>query len=155
MKTLKRRRKESRTDYKSRLSLLKSEKPRLVVRKTNRFIIAQIVVSTTAQDKVLVVANSKELLKKGWPKENQNSLKTLAAAYLTGYSIGKKSKEKSLILDIGLHRSVHGSRIFALLKGALDAGLKIPHNPESLPKMERIKSSTKTKMDIDKLKEKL
>ena len=62
MKTLKRRRHEARTDYRIRLALLKSEKPRLVVRKTNRYIIAQIVESDIAQDKIIVGLTSKSLL---------------------------------------------------------------------------------------------
>jgi len=45
MKLPRRRRIASKTDYKARLSLLKSEKPRLVVRKTNRYIIAPIIVT--------------------------------------------------------------------------------------------------------------
>ena len=43
-----------------------------------------------------------------------------------------------MILDIGLNQSVGGSRIYALLKGAVDAGLKIPHSADILPKPERI-----------------
>ena len=35
-KVQRRRRIEAKTDYKARFNLLKSEKPRLVVRKTNR-----------------------------------------------------------------------------------------------------------------------
>ena len=61
MKLPRRRRLESKTDYKSRLALLKSEKPRLVVRKTNRYIIVQIVSSEIAQDKILVGKTSKKL----------------------------------------------------------------------------------------------
>ena len=41
MKTVKRRRHQRKTDYKKRIALLKSEKPRIVVRKTNKYILSQ------------------------------------------------------------------------------------------------------------------
>ena len=90
----KRRRREGKTNYRKRLSLLKSESPRLVVRKTNKYIILQIVESEKAQDKVIFTVSTKELLKHGWPEEKKGSLKSLGAAYLAGLLIGKKSKEK-------------------------------------------------------------
>ena len=141
-KTPYRRRREAKTDYEARLAFLKSERPRLVVRKTNRYITAQIVESDAAQDKVIFSVNSKELLKKGWPKEKSGSLKSLQAAYLTGFMLGKKLKGKleSVVLDIGLNRNVSGSRIYALVKGAVDAGVDILHAPEIFPKEEKIKS---------------
>ena len=36
-KTVRKRRHEGRTDYKARMQLLKSEKPRVVFRKSNRY----------------------------------------------------------------------------------------------------------------------
>lgn len=155
-KTLRRRRKQGKTDYKARFTMLKSEKPRLVVRRTNRYIVAQIVESENAQDKVVMKVTSKELLTNGWPKENEGSLKSLLAGYLTGYLLAKKIKDKSkeIILDIGLQRNIKGSRIYAVLKGAVDGGLKIPHDKSSLPSEERLKSSEKTK-DLLKLKDKI
>ena len=156
MKTQRRRRKQAKTDYKSRLALLKSEKPRLVVRKTNRYIIAQIVESKAAQDKVIAKVSSKDLLDSGWPKEKSGSLKSIVAAYLTGFLLVKKLKDKpkEVILDSGLQRNIHGSRIYATLKGAIDAGLSIPHKKEALPSDERLKSNEKTS-DLLKLKEKI
>ncbi len=155
MKTIRRRRKESKTDYKARFNLLKSEKPRLVVRKTNRYIIAQVVESDIARDKVITQANSKELLSKGWPKEKSGSLKSLQAAYLTGLMLGKKSKSKDLILDFGLQRIVHGSRLLAVLKGAIDAGAKISHKKEVLPSEERLSSNKELHSIMSKIKEKI
>jgi len=154
MRTQRRRRREAKTDYKARLALLKSEKPRLIIRKTNRYIIVQLVQSEIAQDKTLVRVTSKDLLEKGWPKEQAGSLKNLAASYLTGFLLVKKLKEKpdSAILDIGLHRNISKSRIYAVLKGALDAGLKIPHNEDALPSTEKIKSTDKTNA-LEKIKD--
>ena len=137
-RTFRRRRKEQKTDYRARLALLKSQKPRLIIRKTNRAIIAQIVVSEGAQDKVLITVTSRDLLAQGWPKESQGSLKSLPAAYLTGFLIAKKIKAKTpqAILDLGLQRNIPRSRLYAVLKGAIDAGLSVPHSAEVLPTSE-------------------
>ncbi|MBS3077459.1 50S ribosomal protein L18 [Candidatus Pacearchaeota archaeon] len=153
-KTLRRRRRERKTDYKARFSLLKSEKPRLVVRKTNRYILVQIIDSDIAQDKVIAETSSKNLLSKGWPKEKQGSLKSLPAAYLTGFLLVKSLKTKigEVILDIGLQRNVHGSRLYAVLKGAVDAGLKVSHNPEALPDIKMITRNEKLKSTFEKVK---
>ncbi len=154
MKTIKRRRKESKTDYKSRFYLLRSEKPRFVVRKTNRYIIVQVVQSDIAQDKVIAQFNSKDLLSLGWPKERLGSLKSIHAAYLSGFFIAKNLKSKELILDLGLNRNVKGSRLFAALKGAIDAGLKIPHNKDILPTEERFAVNKPLAEILNKIKEK-
>ena len=68
------RRIKSKTNYTKRLILLKSESLRFVVRKTNRYIILQIVKSEAAQDKILFSVNTKELLKYGWRTEKIGSL---------------------------------------------------------------------------------
>lgn len=138
-RTVKRRRKEGKTDYKARLGLLKSKNPRLVVRKTNKFVIAQIISTEVAQDKIDVGVISKDLLKFGWPKEKEGSLKSLAACYLTGFLLGKKAGKKSVNLDLGLQRNAHGGRLYAVLKGAVDAGLDIKYDEKAMPQEERIK----------------
>jgi hypothetical protein len=45
---------------------------------------------------------------------------------------------KEAILDVGLNPPVKGSKIYAALKGAIDAGIKVPHDPEILPDEARI-----------------
>jgi large subunit ribosomal protein L18 len=153
MKTPRRRRLEAKTDYKARLALLKAEKPRLVIRKSNRYIMVQIVTSDIAQDKVLAGLSSKILLTKGMPPEQAGSLKSLGAAYLTGYLLGKKALEagiKEAIVDTGMHIHVKNSRIYAAVKGAADAGLKVPHSEKVLPPMESIKSEKISKI-FDKI----
>ena len=153
-KTIPRRRKEGKTDYKLRLGLLKSNKPRVIVRKTNKYVIGQIVVSEIAQDKVVVGVNSKELLNKGWPNEMRGSLKSLPACYLTGFLLGKKSKEISEgILDIGLNRNVKGSRLYAFVKGLIDSGFSIPYNEDVLPDKETLTKNEKTGKLINQLRE--
>src|SRR3989344_3111662 len=133
----KRRRQECRTDYKARIALLSSGIPRLVVRKSNVYITAQIVESKEAQDTVVCAASSPELEKYGW----KGSKKNIPASYLTCFLLGKRCKDKvkKAILDIGLHRSTKGSKIYACLKGALDAGLEIPHSGEMIPTENRLK----------------
>ncbi len=151
-RTIRRRRKHFLTDYKARLGLLKSGKLRLVVRKTNRYIIAQIVESEVAQDKIVAGVTSKDLLAFGWPKEFEGSLKSRMAAYLTGMLLAKKAKVNSAILDIGLQRNVHKGRIYAVMKGTIDAGIKIPCDEESLPKEEFITKNEKLSKIFDKVK---
>ncbi len=132
-----RRKREGKTDYKKRLKLLLSHKPRLVIRKSLDNMIAQIVEYDEKGDKILVSAHSSELKKLGWKFSKGN----LPAAYLTGLLAGAKAKKKKIseaMLDLGLQTSVRGSRIYACLKGVIDAGIKVPHNPEILPDADRI-----------------
>lgn len=131
----KKRRIESRTNYAKRLRLLKSNSPRLVVRKTNKYIILQIVESENAQDKIISSVSTKELLKHSWPAEKSGSLKSLSAGYLAGFLIAKKTKEKfdRIILDSGLIPNTKGSRIYAVVKGAVDGGLNVPYDEKIIP----------------------
>jgi len=155
-RTIRRRRKEGKTDYKARIGLLKSGKPRAIVRKTNRYIIGQIIVSDVAQDQVVTGVNSKELLSMGWPEKLQGSLKSLAACYLTGFLLGTKSKKiKEAIIDFGLQRNIKKARIFAFVKGLVDAGIKVPHGEESLPSEEDLQRNEKTREVMGKVKEKI
>ncbi|MCS7368115.1 MAG: 50S ribosomal protein L18 [archaeon GBS-70-058] len=135
-----RRRREGLTDYRARLKMIISRKPRLVVRKTNMYVIAQIAEAKMDGDEILVSAHSKELKKYGW----KYSCKNTPACYLLGLLIGYravKSGIKEAILDIGLHRPTKGARVFAVAKGALDAGLNIPVSEEKIPSEERIKGN--------------
>tara|TARA_B100001750_G_scaffold248078_1_gene276548 strand:- start:4009 stop:4251 length:243 start_codon:yes stop_codon:yes gene_type:complete len=45
------------------------------------------------------------------------------------------------ILDIGLAASTRGNRVFAALKGMVDAGMEIPHGEDVLPDDGRINGS--------------
>jgi len=152
-----RRRREGRTDYKARRGFLTSGKPRIVIRKTNRYIIAQIIKSEEARDFIVVGVNSKELSKFGW----KNSFKNVPAAYLTGLLIGKKASEKGIkeiILDIGLQRSTKGSRIYSVLKGAIDAGLSVEYSKEILPEEKRITGihiNEEIEKEVKRIKEKI
>jgi len=161
MRTLRRRRKERKTDYSARIKLLKSEKPRLVFRKTNKYIIGQYVLSLEAQDKVLFGETSKRLLTLGWPEEFKGSLKSIPASYLTGYLIGKKIQKDKLetpIIDFGMIRTLHKTKVFGFLKGVIDSGLEISCPEEAFPEEERIKGKSMKKdfeKDFEKIKLKI
>lgn len=153
MKTIKRRRKENKTDYLKRLKLLKSGSPRIVFRRTNKYILAQYVTSRQAQDKVEIVVNSKELRGYGWPKESMGSLKSIPASYLTGLLIGKKiikQKLKTPIIDSGMLRIIHKTRFYAFLKGLIDSGIEIKCKEETFPSKDKIEGKN-SKKDFSKI----
>ncbi|MFN7105539.1 MAG: 50S ribosomal protein L18 [Pyrobaculum sp.] len=133
-----RRRREGLTNYRRRRKFILSKLPRLVVRKTDRHLIVQIVAAKPQGDVTIVGANTRTLQKFGWKGDENNT----SAAYLLGLLIGLKAKRRGVekaILDIGLHRPAAGGRVFAVMKGAIDAGLEIPHSEEILPDEKRIK----------------
>lgn len=148
------RKAKGRTNYKKRLNLLKSGKPRLVVRKSLKNVTVQIVSYSQGGDKVLVSAHSRELLKLGWKRYRKN----IPAAYLTGLLCGVKAKGKvkEAVLDSGIYESTKGSLVYAALKGAVDAGLNVPHGEELLPDEKRLKGEhIKATEEFDKVKAKI
>jgi large subunit ribosomal protein L18 len=133
-----RRMREGRTNYRRRLKMITSKKPRIVARKSTRHTRLQLVVPSLEGDKTLASAESIELKKYGYPGTTRNT----PAAYLTGLLFGKRVKKAGYgeaILDLGLHKSTRGSKLYAALKGLLDAGIKVPHDPEMFPSEERIR----------------
>jgi large subunit ribosomal protein L18 len=132
-----RRKREGRTNYKKRLLLLQSRKPRLIIRKTNKQIILQIAEYVNNGDKIICSVNSSALHKMDWDYSCNN----LPACYLAGLLLGKKAlakKVKGAIVDVGLQTPVAGSRIYAAVKGAIDAGLDIPASEEVFPSSDRL-----------------
>jgi large subunit ribosomal protein L18 len=141
LKTPKKRKRERKTSYSKRFGFLKSGLARVVVRKTNLYLNVQLVESDEAKDKVILSVSSRDLLEHGWPKEKKGSLKSIPASYLTGYLAGKEiiKKEKGkVILDIGLQRNKAHGRLYAVLKGLVDAGVDIAHSTDVFPSDERI-----------------
>ncbi|MBM3228554.1 50S ribosomal protein L18 [Candidatus Pacearchaeota archaeon] len=154
---IKRRRRERKTDYLKRRNLLKSGVPRIVFRKTNRYIIGQYVISKEAQDFVKEGISSKILLNHFWPKEFENSLKSIPASYLTGLLLGKRIIEKKLkipIIDAGMIRKISKNRFFAFLKGLKDAGIAIKCEDKFFPEENRIKGKH-LKKDFSKIFEEI
>src|SRR3990172_476090 len=132
-----RRRREGKTDYKLRLGLVRSGKPRAIVRISNRYVYVQIAESRPGGDTVTASASSKELAGLGWKAGTGN----IPSAYLTGALAGRRGLAKGVteaILDIGLRSSTKGSRLYAALKGLADAGLQVPHSEEILPTTDRL-----------------
>ena len=131
------RRKQGKTNYSKRLAMVKTNRPRIVMRKTNKYVYLQVVQFNRDGDTVQAQANSKELVKMGWKKATRNT----PAAYLAGYLLGMRAKKQKIetgIFDIGFNSPVHGNVCFAALKGVLDAGMKIPFEEKALPKEERL-----------------
>merc|ERR1712177_71996 len=161
-----RRRREGKTDYFARKRLCVQDKNkyntpkyRLVVRITNKDIIAQIAYARLQGDVVICAAYSHELPRYGV----SCGLTNYAAAYATGLLIGRRILQKfgldsmyegqvevdgdeyyeeadahekasfRCYLDTGLARTSTGARIFGVLKGAADAGLDVPHSPKRFP----------------------
>lgn len=151
-----RRRREGVTDYAHRLALLKRGGTRMVVRKSNRSVLAQFVLFGENGDRTVAACNSLELRELGFPgKRNTPS------AYLVGLRAGLRAKAagvKDFVLDTGRNTASKGSLLFAALKGAIDAGLEAPHGEESLPSAERISGkhlSADIQKAFDAVKEKI
>lgn len=156
------RKRQGKTNYKKRLELLKGRKHRLVLRKTNTQVIAQVVEYVPKGDKVLLTISAQELKKEGW----KHSTKNASAAYLIGSLAAKKAKELKVteaLLDLGLHTPRRGITLYAALKGAQDTGLKIPSSQDVYPSEERISGAHVAHLekhkditkDFEKLKSKI
>ncbi|NYZ76574.1 50S ribosomal protein L18 [Candidatus Micrarchaeota archaeon] len=151
-----RRRRQSLTNYAKRLALLKSMKPRMVVRKSNRNVLVHFVSYAENGDATVAVANSRELAKFGW-----HCCGNTPTAYLTGLLAGRRAKEKGVaefVPDIGLATPSKGAVVFAAIKGAIDAGLKTKYE-EGMVDEKRIRGehvakyagSLKGKPEYDKI----
>jgi len=161
-----RRRREGKTDYRARRRLVNQDKNkynspkyRLVVRFSNKDIVAQMVYSLIDGDHVLAAAYSHELPRYGV----KVGLTNFAASYCVGLLLARRLLQKlkldthypgqlevdgkqftveevaegprpfSALLDVGLVRTTTGHRVFAVMKGAVDGGIYIPHNTKRFP----------------------
>ncbi|HIE64107.1 MAG: 50S ribosomal protein L18 [Methanobacteriota archaeon] len=134
------RRRVGDTDYRRRMKLLRGGIPRAVVRISNTQTTCQLINFDFGGDHVLSSINGKTLVDKfDWPLDL--SRKSVPASYLAGYALGKSALaagHESAVLDIGLSASSTGSRVFAALRGMVEAGLEIPHGEEVLPDDDRV-----------------
>lgn len=131
-----RRRREGKTDYYQRQRLIVSGKNRMVIRKTNRHIIIQLVAAQMEGDYTLVHVNSKELENYGY----KGYLGNTPAAYLAGMLFAVRAQKAGYtdaIADLGLQVASAGARVFAAIKGAVEAGLEIPVGEDILPDDDR------------------
>ncbi|CAG8958274.1 hypothetical protein HYFRA_00000629 [Hymenoscyphus fraxineus] len=136
-------------------------KYRLVVRFTNRDIVMQIVTSEITGDKVFCAAYSHELkaygiehgltnwaaayctglliarrvlAKLGMDKDFTGVEEADGEYVLTEASEGDESRRPfKAFLDVGLHRTSTGARIFGAMKGASDGGILVPHSENRFP----------------------
>jgi len=133
-------------------------KYRLVVRFTNQDIIVQVVYATIECDRVLAAAYAHELKQERYGVKA--GFHNYAGAYATGLLVARRVLKKLnldsvytgnsktdgtyylvkevegqrkpflVLLDCGLARTSTGAKVFAVLKGAVDGGLEIPHKPK-------------------------
>ncbi|CAJ0584282.1 unnamed protein product, partial [Mesorhabditis spiculigera] len=154
------RRREGKTDYYARKRLTVQDKNkyntpkyRLIVRFTNKDIIAQIAYARIEGDIVVASAYAHELPRYGI----KYGLTNYAAAYATGLLLARRHLKKieldktyegqkevngedynveesgdrapfKAVLDIGLARTTTGAKIFAVMKGVADGGIDVPHS---------------------------
>jgi large subunit ribosomal protein L5e len=157
------RRRECKTDYYARRRLIivdknkyKTPKYRLVVRVTNKDIIAQVFSADIDHDVCLASAYAHELPRYGV----KCGLTNYAAAYCTGLLLARRINKKlgleyegveevdgedynvehedekapfKALLDVGLRRTTTGAKIFGVMKGACDGGINVPHNDKRFP----------------------
>ncbi len=132
-----RRRRKDKTSYKKRFNLLKSGKPRAVIRLTNTQIITQIVAYSRDGDETLVSFTSQQLEDFGW----EHAASNIPAAYLTGYACGLLCLENSVedvVADLGMQTLHKGGKLFAAVKGLQDAGVNIPVDEDVVPEEYRL-----------------
>ena len=131
------RRLKGKTNYRNRLNLIKSGKVRAVVRRSNRYMMIQLVRYRPEGDEVVLTFTSDKLKSYGWEGSGNN----VPASYLAGFIAGKKAVKMGIdeaVLDIGMNMPEYSGKFFAALKGMIDAGVDIPHNPSVLPDEDRL-----------------
>lgn len=182
-----RRRREGKTDYRARRQMVLQDKTkygapkyRLVVRMTNKDVIAQIVHAEVSGDKVLMAAYAHELPAFGL----SHGLANYAAAYATGLLLARRTLAKlkiadkfegnkttgeyeacrdkkddeaetrfpfRAILDVGLARTTTGSKVFGVMKGVVDGGVAVPHKPNRFPGFKKAKGEFNAKVLRDRI----
>jgi len=133
------RRRNGKTDYRRRLRMLRGGAPRAIVRVSNTQVVCQLAQFDPEGDRIVASFSGNNLAAYGWPGEA--STKSVPACYVAGYALGKSALSAghdSAILDIGLASSSPGNRIFAALKGMIDAGLDVPYGDGVLPSDDRV-----------------
>jgi len=140
-----------------------SPKYRLVVRFTNKDVIAQIVYAKITGDYVMAAAYGHELTGYGMPV----SQSSYAAGYAVGLLIARRLLTKLkladkyagnsnvngeqylveavedgpapffVVLDTGLARATTGAKVFSVMKGVADGGVEIPHGVSRFPGYNR------------------
>jgi len=160
------RRREGKTDYYARKRLVvqaknkyNTPKHRMIVRITNRDVIAQLAYARIEGDVIVAAAYAHELPRYGV----KVGLTNYAACYCTGLLLARRILKKLKLdkiyegqtevdgemysvedvekgpgafrahLDIGLARTTTGARVFGVMKGAVDGGIEVPHSEKRFP----------------------
>lgn len=148
------RRIRGQTDYSLRLKLLKSSMTRVVVRRSNKNMVVSFVDYAESGDKILTSARSVDLVKLGFTLNTGN----IVSAYLTGYLAGKRALKAGLksdvIVDLGLASALYGGRLFAAVKGVLDAGVNVRVSDAVFPSEDRLNGAHLSAKDAAKVIEK-
>ena len=149
-----RRRREGKTNFAKRLALVKSGKPRMVVRKSNKHILIQFIEFDPKGDKTLLTVGGSQLSKhyKWAPKRN------VWTAYLAGLLAGKMAHKKGIsefVFDLGMQTPSKGSVLFAALQGASDAGLKTTFDKNVIPQHKINNPPEKIKSVFEEAKKKI
>ena len=133
--------------------MLMSKRDFIAINVTNENTQVQILKPHITGEQVIASAHSRFLLKDGW----KGSRKNIPAAYLTGYFAGKKALSKGVdnaIVYSGTRK--YTQRMAAVVKGVIDAGMKVPSDEETFPSEERISGEhLKVKNDIATVKSKI
>lgn len=161
-----RRRREGKTDYFARRRLVvqaknkyNTPKYRLIVRLTNKDVVAQIAYARIEGDHIVAAAYAHELPRYGV----KVGLTNYAACYCTGLLLARRILQKFGLdklyegqlevdgnmfsvedndegpgafranLDVGLSRTTTGAKVFAVMKGAVDGGIEVPHSEKRFP----------------------
>ena len=145
-----RRIRDEKTNYNQRKRMLTGHRGFITVQISNENTQVQIHQPKLTGDIVISSAHSRFLTQKGW----KGSRKNIPAAYLTGYSAGKKALGKgtsSAIMYSGTRK--YTQRMAAALKGIIDAGVEVPANEETFPPEARLNGEhLKVKNDIKNMK---
>lgn len=149
-----RRRVDKKTNYSKRLALVKSGIPRMVVRKSNRYILTQFVEFKPDGDVTLCTVDGKTIAKTfNWP-----SKRNTWSAYLVGLYAARQAAKKGVkefVLDIGMYTPSKGSVLFAALQGAVDAGLKTKYDVAKVPSNKLAKPPDAIKALFEDTKKKI
>jgi len=136
-----------------------SPRYRLVARFTNKDVVVQVIYATMTGDRVLCAAYSHELPRYGVPVGLTNYAAAYCTGLLLARRILQKLKLDKLYkgvegeasgelyhiedaangprpftanLDVGLVNTTTGHRVFSVLKGAVDGGLRVPYSEKRL-----------------------
>jgi len=123
----------------------------MVIRKSNKHITAQIVKYNADGDLVVQSVHTNDLKNLGWVGSTSN----IPSAYLLGYLLAMKTDKKQVIVDIGFQTPLKGSKIFSVVKGAMDGGLKISVSEEVFPPIGRIEGEHVSKNNFGEIKKKI